>query len=83
MPAPMPPNPYQKYRLFMVSARPDPIQPSANHDRANAQHEARADAIDQVSFERHEPGLQGNEQSESPLDRYQRDVQMSLNRLGE
>src|ERR1700729_3091752 len=28
IPAPIPPTPYQKYRVLIVSARPDPTQPS-------------------------------------------------------
>ncbi len=62
-------------------ARSDPAQPDQN--RADAQHEPGTDFIHQVSFERHKPRFQCDEQSERPLDSYQRDVQMRLYRFGE
>jgi hypothetical protein len=48
-----------------------------------AQHESGTDDIDQVSFERYEPGLQGDKQGKGPLNSNQTNVQMGLYGLGE
>src|SRR5579872_5268900 len=61
-------------------ARPDPSQ--ADHDRAEAQHEPWSDAIDEISFKRNKPSLQGDKQSKRPLHRNQTDMQMSLYGFG-
>src|SRR5271165_3299839 len=53
-----------------------------DEDRANTQHQPGSDSIDQISFKRYEPGLQGNEQSERPLNGDQRNVQVRLYRFG-
>src|SRR5271166_4871328 len=62
-------------------AGPDP--PERDRDRANTQHEAGSDSIYEVPFKRHKPGFQGDEQSKSPLDSDQGDVQMGLDGFGE
>src|SRR5271165_1905622 len=54
-----------------------------DEDRANTQHQPGSNSIDQISFKRYQPGLQGNEQSKRPLNGDQRNVQVRLNGLGE
>ncbi len=73
------PNVQLGYGLGITGA--DPAE--CHEYRADSQHQAGADDVDQISFKRNEPGFQKDEQRECPLNGDQGDVQVGLDRLRE
>src|SRR5258705_8649150 len=73
------PNVQLGYGLGITGA--DPAE--CHEYRADSQHQAGADDVDQVTFKRNEPGFQKDEQRECPLNGDQRDVQVGLDGFGE